>query len=125
MNEKISGQSRTVKNSKCKLTDQRRSSRKWKTRGGKQTKQARRREIRTLLCVTWRRIKEEGGRCMVKRRISDYKSSFSCGKLSDPRHKDRIPRVDAVVVDEELVGSQEAHGCGAKILHGEDINQCE
>ncbi|KAK4776955.1 hypothetical protein SAY86_005643 [Trapa natans] len=61
----------------------------------------------------------------VKRRISDYKNSFSCGKLSDPRHKDRIPRVDAVVVDEELVGSQEAHGCGAKILHGEDINQCE
>ncbi|KAK4776283.1 hypothetical protein SAY86_004971 [Trapa natans] len=59
MNEKISGQSRTVKNSKCKLTDQRRSNRKWKTIGGKQTKQARRREIRTLLCVTWRRIKRK------------------------------------------------------------------
>lgn len=28
-------------------------------------------------------------------------------------------RVDAVVVDEESVGSVEAHGCGAKILRGD------
>lgn len=32
--------------------------------------------------------------------------------------------MDAVVVDEEAVGSVDAHGCGPKILRGEGAFEC-
>lgn len=44
---------------------------------------------------------------------------FLGGNFQIPDIKTGNKRVDAVVVDEESVGSIEAHGCGAKILRGD------